>query len=116
MLCGAIATYNATEQPPGPRNYLNLLLQRGRMEGFLVGDYLRRAAEAIAALAAWLQEGKIRNQVDVQHGRRMRLRRCGGCSRAATRASSSCASPNRWSRGRPPSLRRFRKLNRSAFC
>ena len=44
VLCGGIATYNATEPPPGPKNYLNLVVQRGRMEGFIILDYLPRAA------------------------------------------------------------------------
>src|SRR5271166_5083529 len=68
VLCGAIANYNATEWPPGPRNYLNLLVRRGRMEGFIVIDYMPRAAEAIGALAGWVQAGKIKSQVDVEHG------------------------------------------------
>ena len=68
MLCGGIANYNATGPSPGPKNYLNLLVQRGRMEGFLVPDYLSRAREAIGALAGWVQSGKIKNKVDVQHG------------------------------------------------
>jgi NADPH-dependent curcumin reductase CurA len=68
VLCGGIANYNATEPPPGPKNYLNLVVQRGRMEGFLVTDYMSRAHEAIAALAGWVQAGKIKNKVDVQHG------------------------------------------------
>jgi NADPH-dependent curcumin reductase CurA len=68
VLCGAIANYNATEQPPGPKNYLSLLLQRGRMEGFIVLDYMPRASEAVTALAGWVQEGKIKYEVDVQHG------------------------------------------------
>ena len=68
VLCGGIASYNATELPPGPKNYLNLVVQRGRMEGFLVLDYLPRAAEAIGALAGWVQAGKIKTKVDVQHG------------------------------------------------
>jgi NADPH-dependent curcumin reductase CurA len=68
VLCGGIANYNATEPPPGPKNYLNLVVQRGRMEGFLVSDYLSRAGEAISALAGWVQAGKIKNKVDVQHG------------------------------------------------
>ena len=68
LLCGAIANYNAPEQPPGPKNYLNLLLQRGRMEGFLVLDYMPRASEAVLALAGWIREGKIKYEVDVQHG------------------------------------------------
>jgi hypothetical protein len=68
VLCGGIANYNATEPPPGPKNYLNLILQRGRMEGFIVLDYLPRASEAIGALASWVQAGKLKNKVDVQHG------------------------------------------------
>ncbi len=68
IICGAIARYSAAELPPGPKNYLNLLLQRGRMEGFLVFDYLPRAAEAGAALAGWIKEGKLKDKIDVQHG------------------------------------------------
>ncbi len=68
VICGAIANYNATEQPAGPKNYMNLLLKRARMEGFVVLDYLPRAAEAVTALAGWVAEGRIKDQVDVQHG------------------------------------------------
>jgi NADPH-dependent curcumin reductase len=68
VLCGGIANYNATESPPGPKNYLNLLVQRGRMEGFIVTDYMPRAGEAISALAGWVQAGKIKTKVDMQHG------------------------------------------------
>ena len=68
VLCGGIANYNATEMPPGPKNYLNLIVQRGRMEGFIVTDFMPRAAEAIGALAGWVQAGKLKNKVDVQRG------------------------------------------------
>jgi hypothetical protein len=68
VVCGAISQYNAGEPPPGPKHYLNLLLKRGRMEGFLVLDYLPRAMEAVMELAGWLAEGKIKDRVDVQEG------------------------------------------------
>ena len=68
VLCGGIANYSAAEPPPGPKNYLNMITMRGRMEGFLVFDYMPRAAEAVSALAGWLKEGKLKNRVDVQHG------------------------------------------------
>ena len=58
----------ATGPSPGPKNYLNLVVQRGRMEGFLVLDYLPRAAEAVGALAGWVQSGQIKTKVDVQDG------------------------------------------------
>jgi NADPH-dependent curcumin reductase CurA len=68
VLCGAIATYNDAELRPGPKHYLNLLLRRGRMEGFLVLDYMPRALEAVMQLWTWVREGKIVDRVDVQQG------------------------------------------------
>ena len=68
VICGAIAQYNDAESPPGPKNYLSLLLQRGRMEGFIVLDYLPRAHEAVGALAGWVATGEIVDRVDVQEG------------------------------------------------
>ena len=68
VLCGGIANYNATEPAPGPKNYLNLVVRRGRMEGFIVSDYMPRAAEAIGALGGWVQAGKLKNKVDVRRG------------------------------------------------
>jgi NADPH-dependent curcumin reductase CurA len=68
VLCGAISRYNDKVPARGPRNYLRLLIQRGRMEGFIILDYFPRAAEAVTQLAAWVREGKIKDRVDVQHG------------------------------------------------
>lgn len=68
VICGAIADYNRSEPGPGPRNYLNLLLQRGRMEGFIILDYLDRAAEAVAELGPWVASGELKVLVDIQKG------------------------------------------------
>ncbi|HTP51047.1 MAG TPA: NADP-dependent oxidoreductase [Anaeromyxobacteraceae bacterium] len=68
VLCGAISRYNDTLPAAGPRNYLNLLVRRGRMEGFIVLDYFPRAAEAVEALAGWMRQGRLKERVDVQHG------------------------------------------------
>jgi hypothetical protein len=68
VLCGAISRYGDDQPAPGPRNYLNLLMRRGRMEGFIIIDYMPRAAEAVGALAGWLREGKLKDRVDVQEG------------------------------------------------
>jgi len=67
VLCGAISGYNLEETPPGPSNYFNLVIQRGRMEGFIVLDYLPRFAEASAKLLDWVREGKIAWQADIQN-------------------------------------------------
>ena len=68
VICGAISSYNASAPPPGPRNYMNLLTRRARMEGFVVFDYLTRTEEALAELVPWVMEGKIRYREDVREG------------------------------------------------
>ncbi len=68
VLCGGISGYNDEEPQPGPRNLMNLVLQRCRMEGFIVLDYAPRFAEGVKQLAAWVAEGKIKHQEDVQEG------------------------------------------------
>jgi NADPH-dependent curcumin reductase CurA len=68
VLCGGISAYNDEEPPPGPRNLMNLVIQRARMEGFIVVDYLPRFGEALAELSKWVAEGRIAYQVDVQKG------------------------------------------------
>ncbi|MGH9024910.1 MAG: NADP-dependent oxidoreductase [Acidimicrobiia bacterium] len=68
VLCGAISNYNAVELPPGPRNVGNLIVHRGRMEGFIVLDYRERFLEAILALAGWVGEGRLKHRVDVVEG------------------------------------------------
>jgi NADPH-dependent curcumin reductase CurA len=68
VICGAISQYNLEELPPGPRNYYRIVAQRGRMEGFIVLDFLPRAAQAVADLAAWVADGSISWRVDVEKG------------------------------------------------
>lgn len=68
VLCGGISGYNATEPVPGPANLMNLVINRARMEGFIVIDYMHRAGEAVGDLMGWIQSGEIVYQEDVQEG------------------------------------------------
>ncbi|KKW65518.1 NADP-dependent oxidoreductase [Mycolicibacterium elephantis] len=68
VLCGAISTYNSDDPPPGPSNYLSLLIRRGRMEGFIVLDYLDRFPPAQAEMGGWLAEGKIKSSEHIVRG------------------------------------------------
>jgi len=68
VICGAISGYSDSAPPPGPRNYLNLLIKRGRMEGFIILDFMSRAAEALPSLAGWLRDGRLKDRVDVVQG------------------------------------------------
>ena len=67
-VCGAISGYNNETPAPGPANYTALIIQRARMEGFIVLDYMDKFPEAIADLMKWVQEGKIIYQEDIQEG------------------------------------------------
>ena len=68
VLCGGIANYNAIDPVPGPNNLMNLVTNRGRMQGFIILDYLPRALEAVEALLGWVGAGKLAYEVDVQEG------------------------------------------------
>jgi NADPH-dependent curcumin reductase CurA len=68
VLCGAIASYNSREQIAGPRNYRNLIPKRGRMEGFIILDYLDRFPDGQAAMAGWVAEGKVKFAVHLVDG------------------------------------------------
>ena len=67
VICGAISQYNATE-PRGPVNYMQLLVQRASMTGFLVFDFAERYEEAISELAGWLGGGELQSREDVVPG------------------------------------------------
>lgn len=67
-LCGAISHYNDTEPTPGPRNLFNLVPQRGRMEGFIVLDYLDRFLDAILQMGQWVEEGRIKYAEEIVDG------------------------------------------------
>ena len=68
VMCGAISQYDDATPPPGPRNLSVLISQRGRMEGFIILDFLPRAGEAIAQLATWVMGGQLKYKVDVLGG------------------------------------------------
>jgi len=68
VICGAISIYNATEPQPGPSNYINLLLKRARMEGFIVRDYAARYNEGIMQLGQWVAAGQIKHREDIVDG------------------------------------------------
>jgi NADPH-dependent curcumin reductase CurA len=68
VICGAISQYNNTTPVKGPSNYLSLLINHARMEGFVVLDYVSRSGEASREMAGWLAEGRIKSREHIVPG------------------------------------------------
>ena len=68
-LCGLISQYNLTE-PYGVKNISSLLVNRVKFQGFIVSDHLARWPAALADLAQWVHEGRIKYRESVVKGLR----------------------------------------------
>ena len=68
IICGAISQYNNKEAVKGPSNYLSLLVNRARMEGFVVMDYADRYGAAGQEMAGWLAKGQLKSREDIVEG------------------------------------------------
>ncbi|VTU19619.1 Putative NADP-dependent oxidoreductase YfmJ [Variovorax sp. PBS-H4] len=70
IICGAISQYNNANSAPaqGPKNYLSLLVNRARMQGMVVFDYADRYHVAVAEMATYLKDGRMKSREDVVEG------------------------------------------------
>jgi NADPH-dependent curcumin reductase CurA len=69
VLCGGISSgYQTKALPPGPKNYMQLVIRRAHMEGFIVLDHVERYPAAIEQLQQWVGEGKIQVKEHVLEG------------------------------------------------
>lgn len=67
-VCGMISYYNATTPVHGLQNVRSILVNRLKVQGFIVFDFKDRAREAIEALAGWHKEGRLHLRQDVRDG------------------------------------------------
>jgi NADPH-dependent curcumin reductase CurA len=68
VMCGAVSGYNNVTKIPGPKNFLNIVKLRLRVEGFIVMDHMDRIPEARKALGEWLAAGKIKSKLTLIKG------------------------------------------------
>lgn len=68
VFCGRISGYNLAEPAPGPKNFDQILMKRAKLQGFIIMDYQARMQEAVAALAQWRKEGKLRTLETIVDG------------------------------------------------
>lgn len=66
-LCGLISQYNAT-QLYGIKNMGKIVVNRARMQGFVVSDHINRWPQAVNDLSQWLREDKIKYRETVVDG------------------------------------------------
>lgn len=71
-VCGGISYYNLTELPPGPDKTAllmrSLLINRVKMQGFIVFDHYDREEAFLKDMTAWIKNGDIKYSEDVVKG------------------------------------------------
>jgi NADPH-dependent curcumin reductase len=66
--CSAVQYRSTTTPRTGPAKYMQLLIARASMTGFVIFDYPERYPEGIAQLAKWLNTGQLRSHEHIKHG------------------------------------------------
>jgi NADPH-dependent curcumin reductase CurA len=59
IVCGAISQYADFHNQVGPKNYMQLIAQSAKMQGFTMKDYMHRIPEAVAALSTAQKKGEL---------------------------------------------------------
>ena len=66
-ICGMIDIYN-DGKPTELRYIAKVIGARIRVQGFIVSDYMARAAEFYRDMGGWLADGKLRREETIHHG------------------------------------------------
>lgn len=66
-ICGLVSQYNATS-PYGVRNLRSVLVNRIRMQGFIVSDRMEMWPAALKELGQYVAEGRLKYRETVSHG------------------------------------------------
>jgi NADPH-dependent curcumin reductase CurA len=67
--CGAISQYDGAPQEKGPRGVPGLIVvKRLTLQGFVVTDFVKERAQALADLQSWVAAGKLKVEEDVIDG------------------------------------------------
>ncbi len=68
VVCGMISQYNAGTLTPGPANFIQILVKRLRVEGFIVMDHWDHYGEFVEQMGRWIKEGKVKWEETVYEG------------------------------------------------
>lgn len=67
-LCGAISGYNDTDPAPGPRNMMQVIGKRLRLQGILVGDHYDLQKQFVEEVSGWIRSGELKYNETVVEG------------------------------------------------
>jgi len=67
-VCGLISQYNLEKPELAPRNERFVLVNRVRIQGFIVSDFGARWGEGLREMTGWLRAGKLRYREDIADG------------------------------------------------
>jgi NADPH-dependent curcumin reductase CurA len=67
-LCGMISQYNDKEPRPGPTRFPLILMQRLRVQGFVIMDHAARFPEALGKIHGWMKDGRLKWREHVVEG------------------------------------------------
>jgi NADPH-dependent curcumin reductase CurA len=67
-VCGLISTYNDAGPVKGPTDFGRVLMHRLLIKGFIVIEYVPRAAEAFAAMTPMVLSGQLKWKTHVEEG------------------------------------------------
>ncbi len=67
-VCGLISQYNLEKPELAPRNERFVLVNRVRVQGFIVSDFYARRDDALRHLAEWVRQGRLKYREDIVDG------------------------------------------------
>ncbi|MEY9946893.1 NADP-dependent oxidoreductase [Kitasatospora sp. GAS204B] len=67
-ICGMIALYNAIESPAAPRNLVQVIGKRLRLEGLVVADHDDLKEQFVQDVGGWIREGRLRYRETIVEG------------------------------------------------
>ncbi len=67
-LCGMISQYNNAAPEPGPRYLGSLIVNRVKMQGFIISDHMTRLPEFLGEVGVWVKSGRIKYRETVKEG------------------------------------------------
>jgi NADPH-dependent curcumin reductase CurA len=68
VLCGQVSAYDGDRPAAGPRDMMQVVYKRLRLQGFVTGDFIAEADLARGELMRWVEEGKVVRHEDLREG------------------------------------------------